>query len=113
VAEAVLQALDPERQTVFRANLERLANQHTWEAVAQPLGVWCQNPVKIGRHGEDPRDRYVHDLERNYSETAEYARHLERTIAERDQTIDSLRLTLGNVVHAAARRLRRMISRVG
>ncbi len=104
---AMLAGLEPDRQRLFRANLSRQAEHHTWERVAAPLLAWCRNPVKIGARATDPRDRYVHDLERIYSETAEYARRLERVVAEKDEQIQSQRITFRNLARFASRRLRR------
>ncbi len=85
VADALIVALDPERQRMFRANLGGLVERNTWENVAAPLLRWCRNPAKVSEPGTDPRDRYTHHLEQIYSETAEYARRLERVIEEKDQ----------------------------
>ncbi len=108
-ARALLMAIDPEKQKTFRANLATLAERHTWEVVAKPLVEWCRNPVKIGDKGDDPRDRYVHDLERIYSETAEYARRLEKVIGEKNQEIQSLQITAGKIATLALRRLQRIV----
>ncbi len=107
-ARAILSALDPARQREFRANLARQAERHTWEHVTEPLLAWCRRPIKIADRGEDPRDKYVHDLERIYSETAEYARRLERVIAEKDKQIQAQRITARNLARLATDRLRRL-----
>ncbi len=60
---------------------------------------------------DDPRDSYVHHLERIYSETAEYARHLERVVAEKDDVIQSLQITPENLRRLATNRLRRAVRR--
>ena len=112
VADAIVAGLDSQRQATFRANLERVAANHTWEAVAQPLLRWCANPLRIDTvRSEDPRDEYVHRLERIYSETAEYARHLEHVIAQKERQIASQALTTRNITAAVTRRLRRAIRR--
>ncbi len=108
---AILAAIDPDNQKTFRTNLATLADENTWEAVSQPLVNWCHKPVKLGSRGENPNDRYVHDLERTYSETAEYARHLERVVAEKDREIQSQQLTARNIVNLANNRLRRKFRR--
>ena len=108
VADGLVESLRPERQRLFRANLENLAERHTWEVVAEPLLRWCRNPTKISEHGGDPRERYVLHLEQTYSETAEYARHLEHVVAEKDRTIQSLRITPRNVASLAIK----LVSRI-
>ena len=112
VADAIVAGLDKQRQTTFRANLERIAERHTWDAVAQPLLRWCANPLSLNTvRIEDPRDAYLNRLERIYSETAEYARHLEHVVVEKDHQIASQALTTRNVAAAAMRRLRRSVRR--
>jgi glycosyltransferase involved in cell wall biosynthesis len=110
VADAILQALDSDNQATYRDNLKRIAPEHSWEAVAQPLLSWCAQPPTSGNaHGADPRDDYLHRLERTYSETADYARHLERTIADKDRQLAAQELTLRNLTGAAKRKLRHLL----
>ena len=107
VADAIVEALDSERQATYRENLKRIAPQHSWEAVAQPLLSWCAQPVRPEKSQRgDPRDSYIHQLERTYSETADYARHLERAIAEKERQLAAQVLTLRNLTAAAKRKLR-------
>ena len=113
VADALIVALDPERQRMFRANLGGLVERNTWENVAAPLLRWCRNPAKVSEPGTDPRDRYTHHLELTYSETAEYARRLERVIEEKDRTIQSLQITPRNLASLALKRVMRVIRRGG
>jgi glycosyltransferase involved in cell wall biosynthesis len=107
VADAILQALDADNQSAYRQNLQRIAPEHCWEAVTRPLLRWCAQPVKSeSPHGSGPRDEYIHRLERTYSETADYARHLERTIADKDRQLSEQQLTLRTLTHAAKRKFR-------
>ncbi|HEX7103219.1 MAG TPA: glycosyltransferase family 4 protein [Nitrolancea sp.] len=110
VAEAIMQALDADNQSTFRENLKRIAPDHSWEAVALPLLRWCAQPVRSeSPHAADPRDEYIHRLERTYSETADYSRHLERAIADKDRQLAAQELTLRNLIGAAKRRLRHFL----
>jgi len=110
VADAVVRALDAGNQTAYRKNLKRIAPEQHWEAVARPLLRWCAQPVKSGSaQSTDPRDEYVHRLERIYSETADYARHLEQAIAEKDHQLAEQQLTLRNLTGAARRKLRHFL----
>ncbi|MGA7672194.1 MAG: glycosyltransferase, partial [Nitrolancea sp.] len=111
VADALIEALDPDRQRSFRENLSGLVERHTWEVVAHPLVRWCGNPVKVSQHSDDPQERYVHHLEQTYSETAEYARHLEHVIAEKDRAIQSQQITARNLASLAMKRLSRILRR--
>lgn len=111
VAEAILSAIEPARREGFQDNLENLAREHTWETIAIPLLEWCAHPVQLRESAEDPRDRYVHDLERIYSETAEYARRLERVISEKNAEIESQRLTMRNLARLAVKRVKRTAQR--
>ncbi|HEX3721206.1 MAG TPA: glycosyltransferase family 4 protein, partial [Nitrolancea sp.] len=44
VADAIVAALDSSRQVVYRENLARIAANHSWEVVSQPLLRWCERP---------------------------------------------------------------------
>ncbi|MGH9176282.1 MAG: hypothetical protein ACRD1H_18080, partial [Vicinamibacterales bacterium] len=88
VADAILRVLDPDRGRAIRANLAGLAPRYTWEIVAAPLLTYCRDPWRLApRRDTDAAAGYVHRIERMYSETAEYARHLERAVAERDRVV--------------------------
>jgi glycosyltransferase involved in cell wall biosynthesis len=90
VADAIRRALDDSRQRSMRANLTRVAAEHTWERVAMPLVNYCRDPFPVASSkGSDPASDYLHKLERTYSETAEYARHLEAVIAEQQAALES------------------------
>lgn len=110
VADTIVQALATENQATYRVNLKRIAPEHSWESMAQPLLRWCAQPIRSSpTHGADPRGEYVHRLERTYSETADYARHLERTIAEKERQLAEQELTLRNLTGAAKRKLRHFL----
>jgi hypothetical protein len=110
VADAILQALSTDNQATYRENLKRIAPEHSWRAVARPLLHWCAQPVRSGSpHDADPRDEYIHRLERTYSETADYTRHLERAIADKDRQLAEQALTLRNLTGAAKRKLRHFL----
>lgn len=111
VAEAILSAIEPARRDAYQVNLERVARKHTWETVAKPLLEWCAHPIKTRESADDPRDRYVHDLERVYSETAEYARRLEHVIVEKNAEIESQRLTMRNLATLIVKRIKRTVRR--
>jgi glycosyltransferase involved in cell wall biosynthesis len=110
VAAAMREALDPESQAAMRGRLARLAARHTWEQVAAPLLAYCAAPRRGGSaRGTSPVDQYIHRLERTYTETANYARDLEHSIAEHRRVLDApitgyARWKLGEI----KRRLRRL-----
>ncbi len=88
VATAIERAIDRDRARGVRANLASMARSYTWEAVSGPLLRYCANPWKLGAsRGGDSAGAYLHQLERLYSETAGYARHLEQVIGEKDQAL--------------------------
>ena len=88
VADAILTALEPDRARATRATLASLAGRHTWERVAGPLLAYCRDPWALGSsRGGDATAAYLHQLERLYSETAQYARRLEDTVARKDQAL--------------------------
>ncbi len=110
VADAILEALEADNQATYRQNLRQIAPEHSWESIARPLLRWCtQPPIARSPHGSDPRDEYTHLLERTYSETADYARHLERVIAEKDRQLAEQELTVRNLTGAAKRKLRHFL----
>jgi glycosyltransferase involved in cell wall biosynthesis len=110
VADAIVQALNTDNQAMYRENLARIAPEHIWKAVAQPLLRWCVQPVRSrSSHAADPRDEYIHRLERTYSETADYSRRLERVIADKDRQLAEQALTLRNLTGAAKRKLRHFL----
>ena len=88
VAAAITRAVDRDRARGMRANLAALAGHHTWEEVSRPLLAYCANPWKLGAsRGNDGTAAYLHQLERLYSETAGYARHLEQAVGEKDRLL--------------------------
>lgn len=87
VAAAIRRALEPGRLDDTRRRVRLLAAQHTWERVTQPLLRYCREPWQHGKRGADDRERYVHELERQYTETARYARHLEHVLADREEQL--------------------------
>jgi glycosyltransferase involved in cell wall biosynthesis len=102
VAEALAMALQPDRLADFRANLDAVAGRYTWARVSEPLRAWCRHPQHVGQtKGTDPAASYVHHMERMYSETAEYARHLERVVAQQQAALQG---SLGARIGGRARR---------
>jgi glycosyltransferase involved in cell wall biosynthesis len=97
VVDAIRRVIDPERARAIRANIATVATTLTWERVAEPLLAYCRAPWRLGdARGGTPAERYTHDLERLYAETAQYARHLEAVVSEKDRA-------LTNIQAAAAR----------
>ena len=88
VADALRRALDPGLGRELRGNLAAVAERYTWERVSGPLFTYCRAPWSIGAaRGQDASANYVHGLERLYSETAQYARQLERVLADKDAAL--------------------------
>ncbi|MEX2315147.1 MAG: glycosyltransferase, partial [Thermomicrobiales bacterium] len=88
VAAAIERAFDRNRARAMRANLATLAVNRTWEAVSAPLLAYCAKPWKLGTsRGVDTAGAYLHQLERLYSQTAGYARDLERVVSEKDAAL--------------------------
>ncbi|HYI14191.1 MAG TPA: glycosyltransferase [Thermomicrobiales bacterium] len=88
VAAAIERAIDRDRARGIRANLATLAGQYTWEIVSRPLLDYCANPWAPGTSRDnDEAGAYLHRLERLYSETAGYARHLEQVVGEKDHLL--------------------------
>lgn len=105
VAAAIDRAIDRDRARGMRANLATLAGQYTWERVSGPLLAYCAGPWKLGTsRGDDAAAAYLHQLERLYSETADYARRLERVVNEKDRA-------LSDAGRAASRPPRRILTR--
>jgi hypothetical protein len=89
VAVAVRRLLDPAQRAAFRATIAAVARRHTWERAGEPLLAYCPEPRRLGKaRGEDPVAVYIHNLERTYSETAQYGRHLERVIAQQNAALE-------------------------
>jgi glycosyltransferase involved in cell wall biosynthesis len=88
VAEAIARVLDRDRGRAMRANLASVSARYTWEAVSVSLLAYCRAPWKHGgQRGLDPGAAYLARLERIYTETAQYARHLEAVLAERETAL--------------------------
>jgi glycosyltransferase involved in cell wall biosynthesis len=88
VARAIEEVLDRDRARAMRANLAALAERYTWEQVSAPLLTFCREPWKLGaRRDASPQAAYLARLERLYSDTAQYARHLEQVLAEREKQL--------------------------
>ena len=105
VAAAIERAIDRDRSRGMRANLAGLAGQYSWEAVSGPLLAYCSNPWKLGEsRGDDTAVAYLHNLERLYSETASYARHLEQVVSQKDWA-------LAETSRAASHSPRRVLTR--
>ncbi len=109
VAAAVRQILDPARQDAFRDTIAAVARSYTWEHASGPLLAYCREPHQVGKaRGQDPVAAYIHNLERTYSETAQYGRHLERVIAQQNAALErSIDARLRGLVHTLRGRLRR------
>lgn len=108
VAEAMRQLLAPDRYGAMCERIAEVAAGYTWERACGPLLAFCRSPRRLGdTHGHDPTQDYVHRLERIYEETADYARHLERAIAERDARLTALGARFS--LRASAARLRSLV----
>ncbi len=91
VAAAIERAIERDRARGMRANLATLAGRYTWEIVSRPLLDYCANPWRPGTsRGQGEAAAYLHQLERLYSETAGYARHLEQVVGEKDRLLAEL-----------------------
>ncbi len=86
VANAIKRLLDREHQRRTRQHIARVADRYTWEKVTLPLTTYCAEPWS-NRDSASAGTDYVHKLERLYTETADYARHLERAVAEKEQAL--------------------------
>jgi glycosyltransferase involved in cell wall biosynthesis len=85
VATAIERVLDQDRARAIRSHLASVGAAFTWERVCEPLLRYCREPWKLGSaRGSDSTSDYLHQMERMYSETAQYARHLEQTLKERE-----------------------------
>jgi hypothetical protein len=106
VSAAIETLLDPESAAPYRARIATVADRYSWDRVAEPLLRYCREPVHLGeRRGDHSGQRYLHDLERLYTETAQYARELETVVAEKNRALEE---------QASGRRLpgQRMIRRL-
>ena len=89
-ADAIRSVLDPDEHARYAANLRAAADDYTWERASRALLEYCRQPRIIDeRRGVDPSAEYIHRLERTYTETAEYARHLESVIEEQSARRDA------------------------
>ncbi len=88
VAEAMLAIINNEKVGDLRRRIAAVAQRYTWDRVAEPLLGYCNAPWKNRPTGA--ADDYVHKLERLYTETAEYARSLERVVEEKNSAIESM-----------------------
>jgi glycosyltransferase involved in cell wall biosynthesis len=86
VAAAMQRLFDPEQQRDVRRRIASAAHRYTWDQVAEPLRAFCADPWS-NRNPDDSEQNYVLNLERLYTETAGYARDLERAVSERDEAI--------------------------
>jgi glycosyltransferase involved in cell wall biosynthesis len=88
VAAAIRHVINPDTGRQLRARIATVAPRYTWEQVSAPLRAYCDDPWRLGTQRDaDERAAYVHRLERLYSETAQYARHLEQAIADKDMAL--------------------------
>lgn len=88
VVEAIRRVFDKDRARAMRVNLATARGRYEWESVLEPLLAYCQRPWKLGsRAGRDSHQEYLAQLERMYTETATYARRLERAVAEKDAAL--------------------------
>lgn len=112
VAEALEAVLERDEQHRLRERITRVARDYTWEQVAQPLVDFCLHPP-VKASPEPPADQqYIQKLERLYTETAEYARRLERVLAERDvQTSMVPRSSDGGKIARLANLVRRRLGK--
>lgn len=88
VVDGIRRVFDRDRARGIRQNLATIRGRYTWDSVCAPLLRYCSSPWRIGtRAGRDARDDYVSGLERMYTETASYARHLEAVIEEKNKAL--------------------------
>ena len=101
---AIRQVLNPAKNTTMRAAFADHAGEHTWEWAAEPLLSYCRQPDRVSStRPVTPQDEYIHRLERHYTETAEYARHLERVLATQQAGIEA------SLSHRVSRTIRRLL----
>lgn len=92
VVAAIERVLAPDRGFAIRSHLADVAERFTWDRVCEPLARYCREPWKLSpARGGDPGAEYLAQLERLYSETAQYARQLEAAVAERDTELAARR----------------------
>ena len=108
VASAVSTVIDPQAGRQFRSVIATVADHYTWERVCEPLARYCASPDRATEsRPELPGQRYLHDLERLYSETAQYARDLEAAVEARNREIAELATSRRLPGERMIRRLRR------
>jgi glycosyltransferase involved in cell wall biosynthesis len=88
-AELIERLIDRDLNARLRRSIAAVARRYTWEQLAVPLLRYCRAPWRT-RTGADPGGDYIHKLERLYTETAEYARNLERAVSEREAALRQL-----------------------
>ena len=87
-SQAIEHLLERETAWAMRARIATVAPSFTWRAVTEPLLDYCRAPWRLGEaRGSDASAAYLQKLERLYTETAQYARDLERAIAEKDAAL--------------------------
>lgn len=90
VANAIEQIIDRDVQRDLRARIATVARDYTWERVSEPLIAFCKVPWRLGTgRGRSAEAEYIHKLERLYTETATYARELERAVAEKNAALEA------------------------
>jgi glycosyltransferase involved in cell wall biosynthesis len=90
VQQAICRMMEPDLRNQTDAAFERLADEYTWERVAEPLLEFCREPCRVPKSRQTtPQDDYIHRLERIYNETADYARRLEDELARQQSAIES------------------------
>jgi glycosyltransferase involved in cell wall biosynthesis len=88
VARAIEELLHPDYGPTVRTAISTVAGRYSWEQVSRPLLEYCLNPYHRGERAmESPDQKYLHDLERLYTETARYARELETAIEAKNQAL--------------------------
>jgi glycosyltransferase involved in cell wall biosynthesis len=89
VAEAIRRLMNTDRGPQ-QQSFNTLRRTYTWESAARPLLEYCRRPNRVERSSAvDPRDEYIHHLEREFAESAKYARRLERTLEDQTRAIES------------------------
>jgi hypothetical protein len=81
----------PDARQALAARCRALAQDYTWEAVAQPVVAFCRQPRKPAIDARTASVALQHEVQgarRLASETTAYAERLEREIASRDRHIE-------------------------